>query len=1176
MKGGATNLCPPNNFGGFGYAFSTNCASMYDDWTSWTFINSNGGLLNRGILEFGGGHNDYYGNELYWLDRATGVKTRITNPSDPTPNLTATCGTKVDPYADGRPSARHSYGAFTHLSAINKVMIYSGITSAPPGCGDGKIFFLDEASLTGVGCASNCSPAWSQPTLTGTGCPSALSQNWAYVSDNPYTGNAYIFLPADDSNSAAVNILNPRTLVCNRASRGGTNASKYWGTVVDPIKQIFLIIGDVNDTDGGNYKGFLWCDTTPGTDCNSLHFIPPANISASCSAITSGKVPAVWWDVTHRQAVAYPGNGNTIYIPVVNKVANTVACGQESYGSVEGTSFPERFNCIGCINDPANTGSGAPMLRKVVYDEAADAAVFDMNPDTTAWILKRWPIMTLNNSGGALTNVPVTFGHGFAKGEISNFPQAFIAGTGVTTQVDQVKRWSDGSVKHAVISFIVPSFGAAGSVDVQFQNQGTGNNLGFETQAAMLGAGYNFDAQIQSGSFSSISARAILAANAPVDNGSDLFNCQNGSVRRYLSGPIVTGIIIEDCSAARSLDVKVDGLSGNPLHPIFEAWFYPSTNQVDVVYTLENPWSSSNQANSMRDQSYGFNITGGNVAPLALFTQASFNHIGGSLWRKWYCINGVGAGSQHGCNTTISVDHNMPYEAYSGIIPNYDPGILLAASQITANVNGFNASNQTIPGGATSICLFQKDLDAGGTDSWVGVLATWEVLYLFSQADPASWNVVLGCTDLVGRVPYHYREADSVVGGTNLFFDAGGTVNPVGRMFSVNARPQESIGRGPGNENNVGNGFNDPCGGSNVLTYTFGTVTTDGWSTDGMDPSHWLESGTLAALFTGKYSYMMEAAYNGFYMEGWGGGCPGGRRHGNLGLLNQSQNGRGNAWSERSVATAWVVTPDSSPEHIYLADKLANSAVYLEGTQSYTNSDLSRASVYAIGVSAQDSLGPNPLHFFPPYDNAFVQFPVDTTGSVINAGSPWEEGYLQSVWAQARDWELPNWGNLLSVASSRIIHSAIDPNAGGIYMIGLYRMPQKILRAGNTDWVRTYNPDYRSGFTNGNGSGIPNSWVFYHPCANSPEDDHWRAAPQAQLAFSYGYSLDGLSGARAFDVARLSQWATGGCLPGMFNDPVGTPGANPKWDIWPRRLIQQTGTLAPPTNLKVTPMNQTL
>ena len=67
-------VCPPNNFGGSGYYFQDGCAGVTGAWNSAAFDISQ----NR-ILLFGGGHYDYYGNEVK-LDAAAGYL-RLASPS---------------------------------------------------------------------------------------------------------------------------------------------------------------------------------------------------------------------------------------------------------------------------------------------------------------------------------------------------------------------------------------------------------------------------------------------------------------------------------------------------------------------------------------------------------------------------------------------------------------------------------------------------------------------------------------------------------------------------------------------------------------------------------------------------------------------------------------------------------------------------------------------------------------------------------------------------------------------------------------------------------------------------------------------------------------------------------------------------------------------------------------
>src|SRR5262252_11237783 len=81
-----------------------------------------------------------------------------------------------------------------------------------------------------------------------------------------------------------------------------------------------------------------------------------------------------------------------------------------------------------------------------------------------------------DTSGAAQTNRPFTISRVFAKGEIAHFAQAVITAP-VQTQCDVKTRWPDGSVEHAMVSFLA-NVPANGSITVSFQDQASGNNTG--------------------------------------------------------------------------------------------------------------------------------------------------------------------------------------------------------------------------------------------------------------------------------------------------------------------------------------------------------------------------------------------------------------------------------------------------------------------------------------------------------------------------------------------------------------------------------------------------------------------------------------------------------------------------------------------------------------------------
>jgi len=629
----------------------------------------------------------------------------------------------------------------------------------------------------------------------------------------------------------------------------------------------------------------------------------------------------------------------------------------------------------------------------------------------------------------------------------------------------------------------------------------------------MLAAGYNFDAQIQETgtSIHTISARTMLT---------------NGNFRYWLQGPIVTAVIIEDRSTARSYDFNSDGAAGNPLHPIFEAWFYPQGNRTEIGYTVENVWAGSIVANGMRDQTYSVVLTSGQTSPANMFTQASFNHYGRSRWYKQYWLG-------NNAPPAIRVDHNLSYLVQTKVIPNYDTSLMLDDALVTYEYSEWGGNNQPLmsPGN------IPVDMNAGGAADTIGLMAKWETMYLMTMGtDDRMLTMTLGNAQLEGSVPYHYREADS-----NLFFDTGNSVNAFGHVTSINARPMENIGIGFNAD------FNDNCSGANTLTLNLGAVTANNWDSNGMDSSHWPEFGFVAYLITGKYYYMEETAFAGGYMTAWSGGCPGARRNGAAGVLDQPQPGRGVAWSYRAATHAWLSSPDGSPEQAYFYDKLENTIAAFEGNHGIAISDPTRQTVWTWGNSSanQDPKGPSPLHFWNEGDPEFIESPVRTDGYLSYAWSPWEESYLFSVFGMGRDAGLDHVGDLLAWGANRWFHLALDTtNVNNIYLVGSYRFPTKL--ASTNNWLTTY-AQYLTAYQ-GNGSGLPTSWTFFWSCNYAPDDDK-RYEGMATLGFLYPYTADGFSGQAAWNTIHQSMWNTSGCLPADFQNGSN---ASPKWDILAR------------------------
>src|ERR1051325_6474484 len=108
------SVCPPDNFGSSGYAFTSYCNGVIDAWNGGVFDTTR----NRLII-WGGGHHDYSGNEVYALDLTTLALSRLTNPTVP---VASTCPESLG----SQPNSRHTYDGIEYLPNVDKMFVFGG------------------------------------------------------------------------------------------------------------------------------------------------------------------------------------------------------------------------------------------------------------------------------------------------------------------------------------------------------------------------------------------------------------------------------------------------------------------------------------------------------------------------------------------------------------------------------------------------------------------------------------------------------------------------------------------------------------------------------------------------------------------------------------------------------------------------------------------------------------------------------------------------------------------------------------------------------------------------------------------------------------------------------------------------------------------------------------------
>lgn len=1179
---GSVNHCPANGFGGFGYNFSNNCQGVVKAWTAWAYVPTvDGGIM----LEAGGGHSDYAGNELYELSAAfnngtgqpPGRKLRLTNPSQP-----ASSCTNIDPLSNPTaPNQGHSYQFFVYAPNVNKVFRWQVGAGDTAGdfCGTYKLWALDVTSI-GASCnaetSTGCSASWVQ--LTPANLPTSSTIVEAYAQYNHVDGKIYIWQPADHTNSASLSVYDPvANAYTDRIGALGPSSNDLQHIFIDEKQDIAIIMGNAN---GG--AGPHWYDLT-GADSFATH-VP--SIDASCNNVNNTGGVSGDWDSTRGVIIAYTGQDNAIYYVTLNRTSNIITCTTVSSGSTAGVDYPALFG-----SDPNPAAGG--VLGRFHYDSVNDLYVVDDAYSLPAWAFKPMPMVTLTNpsSSVAITSqvysVPVVA----ADGDIANFPQAQIAGSLVTTQADVKNRWPDGSWKYGIASFVVASIPVSAQVNVHFVNQSSGNNTSPETVANML-ANYNFDAQIQltNGAQTPLaSARTILTAaqsgsgcTAPSGGDIDGAIATSGHLCTYwLQGSIVTAVILED-RIGRAYDMNPNNDTGSPpLHPSFEAWFYPSTSQALVGFTLENDWASTTTTSSARDQTYSVKLTVGNSSPLQVASFASFTQTPRTRWHQVWCANGTGKGNRDVCGPLVHTNYKMGYFARAGFIPNWDGALPVAPSLITAQVTGLAGANQTLAATTAGIGFYPVNFNATGGGPAHGPLTTWDILYWMTMCDAGNStatlcgngssgdlrSVTLHNADLGNGIPYFYREADSNAGHGQTFDNSGvpGNVQTQGRIVSINARTQVELtdvtDKNACNTNFAADWIN--YGGSGQ---DFG-AWNDPSNGPQLDPSHWPNLAYTAYLLTGEYGYYEEQVMQAGYAQGSMGGpgstracinaTAGSSRMGPAGYWDIADNpDRLADWQGREVMLGATIAVDGSPEKAYLTDKVNANIARWEGCQGVTLDVTGYTTAYNFGVSpsagnpgcAPGSLGNFIEQYFGSGGYSLTDSSdLNQTGANVATGinAHFQNAYSTTVlcWMKALGF-LPGSGVLCTNAENYYINHVMDPNGPAMWALGDYVFPT---RNASSTFISSWT-QYKSLFAT-----IPSSWPA---CSSTNIDEGYGWEGMAALSWGYGLvSNEGFSGVAAYNKVRNSI----GCISKYWLSPNAqyTAGQNfsdasPKWDMTPR------------------------
>lgn len=816
-------------------------------------------------------------------------------------------------------------------------------------------------------------------------------------------------------------------------------------------------------------------------------------------------------------------------------------------------------------------------------------------------------IVTLRNqSGVAITDYPVQIGRPFVEGEIANYPQIGQCSDSTCSSVawldaahfqsDVKCRWSDSSVKHAIISFIVASL-PTGNTFFTFRNAASGNNTPI-SQSDMLAPGYDYDAILQATFTAPITGVTIHTGAA--GSGYSLYDLVNvvqsgailGTVKlNTFSGSVPTGIELggEGIGYSVGSGLSTTGGTGSGLElditsvgstttstisaramiaaqmgtiPDCEAVNWGSVTNTTMCYWLKGPINTTvvvadNSVTASGD--FGADV---NKSLRPSFIVAFWPTLSATNTRFVVDNANTQALQEQDYSVSLSIGDSSPSVVYtnSGVTDypctrwtkkNYWHGIVAPSSLVDIDSNlSYLISTYALPNFDTTKAPSESALSTmygHWTSSLDGI---YEQGYFAYKAmgtaggrpelgDYPTWAVLWFYTGDHRMAEMTNGMADLAGAWAMYFRESKAAKAHFGQPVNSQDRPTLFI-----NINGQELGVYTTAAADKITPLL--TITSGGWANSA---THLYEMNYPSYLLTGDYFYFESMwfwnSWASFYSNpgstSWIGRGP----SGSDGAIHTLEP-RGDAWVlARRVEFAWIMPDEYSAVKTYWSSLITDALACMEGERQVSGTPLDENAVkvwannsfngtWTAANSIFEGLGVPTLHFWE-FNSGECQSPCNP--SVSSAGtSPWMELHVAYALTRAAElgWPAQAMQNWVGVQLNGMVDnsSAISP-----YIIGNYRIPT----ASKTPvtWYDTWSAA-AAGLDSTNLETGFYEWAYY------PD---------------YGYlyiAQSGLAGLTAQDGGRAWAW-----LMSLLSSSQVTPSDqlaynnDPKWALLPRPLISR-------------------
>lgn len=231
------------------------------------------------LIVTGGGHNGYYGNELYALDLGTRAMTRLNDPGLPIAN-----GCQEAIAGGTQPNSRHTYDGIEYMPNVDRLFVFSGSLACGPGTFGQDTWTFDFAAMT-----------WRRMSPTG---PLPVPGPGVMTAYDPHTGRVYVHdlahLYAYDFTSNSY----------TRISTSAVSIGYHMMGVIDPVRRRFVIVGYDSQAAAGRVFSY---DIGPATNGQMT-----TRATTGGASLISQTYPGLEYDPVRDRIVAW--NGGAVFI----------------------------------------------------------------------------------------------------------------------------------------------------------------------------------------------------------------------------------------------------------------------------------------------------------------------------------------------------------------------------------------------------------------------------------------------------------------------------------------------------------------------------------------------------------------------------------------------------------------------------------------------------------------------------------------------------------------------------------------------------------------------------------------------------------------------------------------------------------------------------------------------